>query len=146
MSPRKFGHLKPGDLVLVVTQKHRFHNRRAEFVPLTRVGRRYGYVDRYSREQAFDLKTGQSIHSSNSNVRSYGGGFDVFLGVDDFRRAEVELANDRALRAFLRDAHYSSVLNGSPALMADMITLLQRHGAIPAPDAAALLSDVEFFP
>jgi hypothetical protein len=81
--------VKAGDNVFVVWQRRRGQsdeNVGAEEV--VRVGRKYAYISRYSREQAFCRKTGRSAHG-DSNARRNGYGFDVYLREEDYRKEQA---------------------------------------------------------
>ncbi len=97
--------IKIGQAVFVVNQPPRYgtNDRVKSVETVTRIGSRYGYFNRYSREVPFCLKTGQSHHPTDCNARLNGMGFDVYLSEEDWKIAEkVKELRHEALR-FMRD-------------------------------------------
>lgn len=94
-----FEGIKAGDNVFVVHQKQRHSKaeRKMEFVPVSKVGRKYGYVKLYSRDAPFCLTTGYSVHGEH-NVRSNGYGFDVFRTEADYHAREKHLQSIEEIR------------------------------------------------
>lgn len=100
-------HLKPGDQVFVVHQRSRYQKEtHTETLPVVRMGRKYGYVEKYGRESPFCLQTGYSVHNE-SNVRVNGYGFDVYLSEADWqeekrRDREKQRLKDRLVNNYGR--------------------------------------------
>lgn len=87
MKVNKLGMLKVGDSIFVVQQKKRGdteHQTSHEIV--SKVGVKYAFfVDaKWGTEYKFCKHTGQSAHSRDSNARSNGYGFDVYLSGDEW--------------------------------------------------------------
>ena len=83
---KTFKDLKPGDEVYVVRQTSRWSSpREPEYLPVTKIGRQYGYVQMsaYASEK-FCLASGVSVHIPNHNQRTNGYGFDVFLSKEHY--------------------------------------------------------------
>jgi hypothetical protein len=126
-----FKHLKAGDEVYLVHQSKRLNP--AGYIEVVRVGRKYGYIERYGRPEPFDLFTGRSVHGADSNARSNGHGFDVWPSEEAYRAHIVTIeANIRLVKRLKALCHgqYSSTLDkASPELVADLHAVLDRHGA-----------------
>lgn len=124
-----FKHLKAGDQVYVVPQ--RMGTLEPCFVEIKKVGRKYGYILKYARQEPFDLLTGRSVHD-NSNARYNGWGFDVWPSEEAYRAhiATIEASTRLVTRLeALRFNKYSSTLEkASPELVADLHAVLDRHG------------------
>ena len=83
-------HIKAGDTVFVVYQRSRLAPpNESEYKEVVRVGRQYGYIKRYSLELPFHLDSGVS-HHKNSNDRSNGYGFDVYVSEEEYRKERHE--------------------------------------------------------
>ena len=125
-----FKHLKAGDEVYLVNQSKRLNP--AGYIEVVRVGRKYGYIKRYGRQEPFDLLTGQSVHNDDSNARYNGWGFDVLPSEEAYRAhiATIEAKTRLVTRLeALRFNKYSSTLEkASPELVADLHAVLDRHG------------------
>jgi hypothetical protein len=125
-----FKHLKAGDQVYVVPQ--RMGTLEPCFVEIKKVGRKYGYILKYARQEPFDLLTGQSVHNDNSSARMNGWGFDVWPSKEahDAHVAELEERKRLSARiASLSKNQYKSKLDhASPELVADLHAVLDRHG------------------
>lgn len=77
----KFRDLKVGDTVFVVYQKRRGDKEcKTETLPVVKVGRKYGYIDRYCRQESFCLNSGKSVYSYFR--------FDVYHSEAEFRQHE----------------------------------------------------------
>jgi hypothetical protein len=105
--------LKVGDVVFVVYQRTRYDTRNAtpprqESQEVVRVGRKFGYVKRYGREEPFELDTGRSSHKE-SNVRTNGQGFDVYETQQEYERIEHERSEYQRLEVRIRKNSWSIV-------------------------------------
>ena len=81
--------LRPDSQVFVVHQRprHSDQQERSGLMSVSRVGRKYGYIEMYRREERFDLTTGCSVHG-DCNARANGYGFDVYVSEDEYRRKQ----------------------------------------------------------
>jgi hypothetical protein len=126
-----FKHLKAGNQVYVVPQRRQ--SSKPSFVEVIKVGRKYGYINQYGRQEPFDLLTGQSVHNDDSNARMNGWGFDVWPSEEAYRahiatiEANIRLA--KRLKALYHSQYGSMLDKASPELVADLHTVLDRHGA-----------------
>jgi hypothetical protein len=94
-----FAGLKVGDKVFVAHQA-RGGKRKTETVQISKVGRKYLYVQIGKRDQPFDPKSGHSVHKEH-NMRSNGWGFDVFCDESWYLAEQQHLRNVSALRKSL---------------------------------------------
>lgn len=86
----KFKSFKPGDLVFVVPQQRRYAAPVVPFTaPITKMGKKYGYIARFSNDLPFNLETGCS-HHTDSNARSNGFGFDVYLDEAEYHNEIIK--------------------------------------------------------
>lgn len=77
--------LKAGDIVFVVRQQRRRESTvYTSDEKVSRVGRKYGYIQRGYLEEKFDLETGISVHVADCNARANGFGFDVYITEDEY--------------------------------------------------------------
>lgn len=125
-----FKYLKPGDQVYIVPKARRSSG--PHFAEVVKVGRKYGYVLTGWRSEPFDLATGQSVHTNDSNARYNGLGFDIWPSKEahETHVAKIE-ANTRLKTRLdaLRRNQYSSMLDHAPPeLVADLHAVLDRHG------------------
>jgi len=126
-----FKHLKAGDQVYVVPQRRR--SGEPSFVEVIKVGKKYGYILEYARQEPFDLLTGQSVHNDNSNARCNGWGFDVWPSEEAYRAhiatIEANIRLGKRLKALYHGQYGSMLDKASPKLVADLHAVLDRHGA-----------------
>ena len=88
--------LEPGDSVFVVYQKQRHKSElRTETAVVTKVGRKYASIGEGWNEKKFDLETGASVHKPDSNARTNGFGFDVYMTEADYQ-AKVHVDSEFA--------------------------------------------------
>lgn len=76
--------LKVGDRCYVAYQLSRYgraseQKRKQQYVTISKVGRKYAYFGDMRRPSRFCRDTGQSVDERDSNERSNGLGFDVYL-------------------------------------------------------------------
>lgn len=125
-----FKHLKPGDQVYIVPQRRR--SGEPHFVEVIKVGRKYGCINEGFYDEPFDLLTGRSVHSKDSNTRANGYGFDVWLSKEAYEThiATIEASTRLVTRLeALRHSKYSDILDKAhPELVADLHAVLDRHG------------------
>ena len=92
-----------GTRVFVVHQRPRNSTEeRAGWEVVSRVGRKYGYIQRFSREEKFELRTGFSCHG-DCNARANGYGFDVYVSEDEYRRLQHADAERKRLQERIVD-------------------------------------------
>jgi hypothetical protein len=92
-----------GTQVFVVQQRPRNSTEeRVSWEAVSRVGRKYGYIQRFSREERFELSTGLSVHG-DCNARANGYGFDVYVSEDEYRRVQHADGERRRLQERLVD-------------------------------------------
>jgi hypothetical protein len=95
--------VREGTRVFVVHQRPRHATEeRVEWKTVVRVGRKYGYIKRFSREERFDLRTGFSTHG-DCNARANRNGFDVYVSEDEYRRVQHADAERRRLQERIVD-------------------------------------------
>lgn len=118
--------LTVGDEVFLVHQKSRGQSEeRTAMLPVVRVGVKYAYVDLYGLETPFRRDTGES-HHSESNVRSNGHGFDVYLCEADYRKRVAEI--DGCVRLMKRlDCWNYRIKNLSPKAVAAIHDILDAE-------------------
>lgn len=97
----KYRDLKVGQEVLVVYQRSRWavqHNQevKTEWLPITKMGRKYGYINKYHQDLPFCLDTGCSVHDPDGNARQNGHGFDVYLSQEAYEEV-LHLQHRRGL-------------------------------------------------
>jgi hypothetical protein len=94
--------LRVGDHVFVVDQRGRSGGEpNARYLPVTRVGRKYGFVQRFgSREEAFYLFDGRSA-CEKQNERANGWGFDVYVSEQHWKEETTAVAERERLEGRL---------------------------------------------
>ena len=94
--------LKVGDHVFVVDQPGRSGREPiARYLPVTRVGRKYGFVQRFgSRDEAFYLLNGASA-GEKQNERANGWGFDVYASEQHWKEETTAVAERERLEGRL---------------------------------------------
>ena len=124
----KFRDLKVGDLVFVVHQHRRFQDRKqkTETLPIIKMGRKYGYIEKYGREAPFCLETGHSSHQE-SNVRSNGYGFDVYLTEAEYHQEQHDLKERSRLQPRLVNS-WGRLHDFRPEVIAKIHAILDAEG------------------
>jgi hypothetical protein len=119
--------LKPGDTVFVVMQKRRHLDRCTRLEPITRMGRKFGYISLWGNDLPFCLKTGQS-HHKDSVDRMNGLGFDVYLCEADYKAYAHNEAERERLRKRL-DSAMDYVRGWSPEFIRRLHAALDKEDA-----------------
>lgn len=97
---KKFKNLKAGDQVFVVCQEscRPVTGKPVTFVGVVaKVGRKYGYIERFRSLQPFDLVNGRSIDRGH-NDRANGYGFDVYYDKAEWQKELQAAAEFKRLR------------------------------------------------
>jgi hypothetical protein len=115
---KKFDNLKVGDNVFVAYQNDRYRNSKGlpietSYETIVKVGRKFGYIRKYRDDKPFDLYTGRSHHNPDHNVRSNGGGFDVYLNPDEFKQYFEAVENAHKLSAIINKMSFISSLTAA---------------------------------
>lgn len=115
--------LKVGDKVFVVHQKGRYSTEvRTEWCEITKVGKKYGYITRYSHQIPFNLEDGVS-HHKETNERANGQGFDVFLCKEDYDKYMFDNAEYKRLKERLLN-RWGKLVELSPDAVAELHKVL----------------------
>ena len=129
-----FKHIKAGDQVYLVGQARRSGT--PHYTKVIRVGKKYGYILKYKRQEPFDLLpfdllTGQSVHN-DSNTRVNGLGFDVWPNKEAYDAHTTDLEERKRLSTRIESLSHGKygprLAHASPELVADLHAVLDRHG------------------
>jgi hypothetical protein len=102
--PKSLRDLRPGDEVFVVWgRRYEPDNKIRETI--SRVGREYGYIQKWRQDYRFSLDTGRSVDQKNSNARVNGRGFEVYLTEEAYRKKEYAEAEVKRLAGRLGFGH-----------------------------------------
>lgn len=94
--PKSLRDLQPGDEVFVVWgRRYGPYNKTRETI--SRVGREYGYIQRWRQDYRFSLDTGRSVDQKDSNAQANGRGFEVYLTEEAYQKKEYEVAEVKRL-------------------------------------------------
>jgi len=101
--------IQVGDTVFVVNQLRRHSTTQSvgRYETVLSVGRKYGYFQRGSCEEKFDLDTGHSAHT-DCNARANGLGFDVYVSEEHYQKQRHAQAERQRLRERIV-THYGSL-------------------------------------
>jgi hypothetical protein len=125
--PKTIRDLKVGDTVFVVWQCRRGQpEERTSTETIRKVGRKYAYIERYRREEAFFRDTGESW-DGDSRTRINGYGFDVYPCEADYRRKQFELAEKARLSSRLTD-RWGRLVDLHPSIVDKLNDILDSEG------------------
>ena len=123
-----FKDLKVGDQIFVVWQRRRGQKEeRSRVETVVRVGRKYAYIEQYSREAAFCRNTGRSVHDRDSNARANGYGFDVYLREEDYRKEQFNATEKRRLEKRIVGS-YGRLVDLRPEIVDKFNDILDAEG------------------
>ena len=120
--------IKKGDNVFVVSQRrpHSTVEPRTGMETVVRVGRKYGYIERYGQEVPFSLETGYSEHK-DCNARRNGYGFDVYASEEEYRLKQHNAAEkDRLMKRIV--GPWGKLIELPPDAVNEMNAILDGHG------------------
>ena len=122
-----FDGLKGGDKVFVVYQNRRGQTEeRSEILPVSRVGRTYGYIERYGAECPFYLLDGIS-HHKDQNARANKYGFDVYPSEECYRNVMHSKSEMARLKGRIAD-RYNGLKKLSPDVVQSIHKVLDEAG------------------
>lgn len=129
MTAKTIRDLKVGDTVFVVHQLRRGEKEhRAGEKTVIKVGRQYAYLEGGYYDMPFCRDTGESVHKKDSNARSNGDGFDVYLCRWDWEKLVIEKDAQQRLQKRLVKPHWGGLVDLAPEVVDRIHAILDEAG------------------
>jgi len=124
--PKTLKDLKVGDDVFVVYPASRYREEATSSEVVTRVGRKFAYIDSRRDQLPFCRETGRSHHKC-CTVRANGGGFDVWLSERDYRKHVFNFEEKRRLNKRLVGS-FGQLVDLAPEIVDKFNDILDSEG------------------